>query len=124
MSEAVPTTIMQRWSLVSIEAPRPRRSDSPMQLKVEIMLEWLDENGDVVTTGRGSFEVQGVRVTRRRSPLEGDVVVDTAILRGQMAHRPVIISEVDIGDRFSVRFASLSPPSGATQARVLFRELP
>lgn len=111
-------------TLVALEPPTPRLADEPLQLKVEIVLEWLDENGDLVTTGRGSYDLQLIRVTRRRSPLEGEVIVDTPSLRAQIAHRPVVVTEVALGDRISVRLTNLTlPHETVTHARVLYREI-
>jgi hypothetical protein len=111
-------------TLVVLEPPTPRLADEPLLLKVEIVLEWLDDRGDLVTTGRGSYDVQLIRVTRRRSPLTGEVIVDTPSLTGQIAHRPVVVTEVAMGDRISVRLTNLVPPDGTVvQARVLYREI-
>jgi hypothetical protein len=109
--------------LVTLDAPTPRLADEPLQLKVELVVEWLRED-TVLTGNRGSFDLQLIRVTRRRSPLEGELVVDTPLLSGQMAHRPIVVTEMARGDRIAVRLVNLDlPDENTTHARVLYREI-
>lgn len=104
-------------------------------IKVEIVLEWLDAANAVVTSGgRGTFDVQAIRVMSRRqgapavvgaSSVVADTtvcIVDTAALTGQVAYRPIIVDEVMPGDRFTVRLTNMVN-AGASKARILYREI-
>jgi hypothetical protein len=108
--------------MVELRRPGALRGDEPVRLKVEIVLEWLDSGGDLVTTDRGSYDVQVIHVTTRRGPLSGSVIVDSVVLRGQTAHRPVVLDDVLVGDAFTVRLTNMVR-EGAFQARVLYREI-
>ena len=108
---------------VELRVPVGYHAKTPPRIKVEVVVEWLDSGGDVVTTDRGSFDVQAIRVTTRRGPLQGPIVVDSATLTGQIAHRPVVIDDVFVGDTFTVRLTNITPASGADRARVLYREI-
>ncbi len=111
----------------------PQASSKP--LKVEIVLEWVNADGTVDTTDRGTYSVAGIRVMSRaqtgptvvpNSSVAADrtmCVVDTPTVTGCIAYRPVIIDEIMPGDEFTVRLTSMTPSSGATRARVLYREI-
>lgn len=120
---------------VQLEGPGHGTNSLSKPLKVEVMLEWLNADNTVDTTDRGTFSLQAIRVMSRRqsgptvtgaSSVVADgtlCVVDSAALTGQVAYRPIIIDEIMPGDQFTVRLTSMTPSSGATKARVLYREI-
>ncbi len=121
---------------VQLEAPGIPSNGLGKPLKVEIVLEWLDASNVVVTSGgRGTFDVQAIRVMDRAQGGKYGVVgassvvadptvciVDTAALTGQIAYRPVVVDEIMPGDRFTVRLTNMVN-AGATKARVLWRTI-
>ena len=109
-------------NVVVLQPPLSTHETTPVRLKVELFLEWLDGRGSLVTTDRGSFELQVLRVVTRRAPLEGDAVIDSAVLVGQMSHRPIVVDDLLPGDRFAVRISRIARPPDAEQARILYRE--
>ena len=119
-----PQQIPASGDIVVLRAPGPDPR-TPVPLKVQILVEWLDVSDNVVTRGgRGSFDIQALHVSDRQSPLSGQFVTDSVLLRAQMAYRPIVIDEVMSGDSFSVRLINLvSPDATAVKARVLYREM-
>jgi hypothetical protein len=117
-------TIPPAAGTVELGRPGGYADDAPLRLKVEIVLEWLTSL-DVLVVGRGTYNVEALRVATRRAPLTGSVVVDSAKLTGQMAHRPVVIDDLLVGDQFTVRLTTMQPPGGggAAKARILYREI-
>lgn len=130
-----PQTLPADSILVQIKEPSGAPRGSRVPLKVEVILEWLNTDGTVDTTTRGTFSIQGIRVMDRSKEgprVAGDssvvadrtkCVVDTAALTLQVAYRPIVIDEVLPGDAFTVRLSSMVPSTGATGYRVLMREL-
>jgi hypothetical protein len=112
--------------LVVLQRPGSISGRTPIVIKVELVLEWLT-SGNAVVTGvdRGSYDIQAIRVSPRRSPLTGDMVVDSATLRQQIGHRPVIVTDVLVGDSFTAGLSNMTPPAGgsAVKARILYREI-
>lgn len=109
--------------------------DKGKSLKVEVVLEWVvNATGAVEPTGRGTFNIQGIRVVDRArsgptvigdSSVAGSptlCVVDTAAVAG-IAYRPIIIDELQAGDKFTVRLTTMVPATGGTGFRVLYREI-
>lgn len=126
--QTLPTTTVQLVGPSS--APRGAR----IPLKVEVVLEWLNSDGTVDTTARGTFDIAGIRVMERNqigpkvvgaSSVAGSTTkcaVDTATLTGQIGYRPIIIDELMVGDEFTVRLTNMVQ-AGADKARVLYREI-
>jgi hypothetical protein len=109
---------------VEIGRPWAARGSAPVRIKVEVVLEWIHTSGTVVDV-RGLYDLQVIRIAERRGPMTGSLVVDAPALTGQMAFRPVIIDDILVGDRFTVRLFNLQPPAGLSiaRARVLYREI-
>lgn len=111
--------------VVVLRAPGGGDPRVPTSLKVQVVVEWLDNSSSpVLGQGRGSFDIQAIHVTDRQSPLSGGLVTDSTVLRGQVAHRPIVIDEVMSGDSFTVRLSNLDiPHESVVRARVLYREM-
>jgi hypothetical protein len=108
-------------ALAEISRGGELRGSEPIRIKVEILLQWLDAGGAVLTGDRGKFDLQIIRVTTRRGDTTS-IVVDCAPLKAQIAYRPIIVDDILPGDAFTVRLSNMTRP-GAAQARVLYREI-
>lgn len=91
--------------------------------KVELVCQFRDDAGDVLTEDRGAFDVQLVRVVPIRGQASGSVIVDTVELKGQQANRPFVIGDVQPGDEIAIRFVSIAPVDGAYQLITYMREV-
>lgn len=77
--------------------------------KVEIVCQFRSAEGSVLTTYRGSFDVQVIRVVPIRGQSSGSIIVDTVELKGQQANRPFVVDDLQPGDEIAVRFTNVSP---------------
>jgi hypothetical protein len=107
--------------LVVLGRPGHTPTGGPVRIKVEIVVEWLDGDDERIG-GRGTFDVQAIRVSELRTFSEL-LVVDSPVLPGQMAYRPIIIDDILVGDRFGVRLSNIDAPAEAEKARVFYREI-
>jgi hypothetical protein len=113
------------FSLAELTRPRSQPGASAVRIKIEIVLEWLDdrEPPEVLSGDRGSYDLQAIRVTTRRgNATDGNIIVDSTTLRGQIAHRPVVLDDILVGDAFTVRLTNMAR-DGAEKARLLYREI-
>lgn len=88
-------------------------------VEVELVVLFLDMAGVIVTTGRGSFDVNILRIVD--APSAATIVVDSAPVSA-VGGRPLLIDDMRVGDQFGVRLSNIVVPMNATAMRILYKE--
>lgn len=105
----------------------PHSAQYGLALKLEIVCEWLDAAGAVVSPGTNTFDATPILIGARESVspslLSGNAVIDGATMTGLETHKAYLLqSELMSGDRFTVRFTNMTR-GGAAALRCLYREV-
>ena len=109
-------------TLKKVDPPDKIGNIVPRGVQLEIVVEWLTSAG-VIVAGAGSFTLRVVKVIYRGwlNP-KTSIVVDSAAVSGQ-GSRPILISDMRVGDEFAVRITGITAPATTDKYRVLYREV-
>ena len=104
-------------ALLAILAHPTGEVDKPF--KVLVVVEWLDVLGDVVV-GAGEYTAAGILVVDRA--LTANEIVVTSKTINNIGSRPLVITDLNAGDKFTVRLTDITAPGASTHLRVLYQE--
>lgn len=83
---------------------------APAKSRVLLWGEFVDAAGARVTSGRGSFDLQPIRV-------QGSVVLDAPVITGARAYEPYVLDHVQSASALAPRVLNVLEPAGAVSLR-------
>lgn len=104
-------------------AKAPHAATQPYQPpRIEMFFEFRDANNALVVLGSSDI------VPLRRLKREFDDATTYSFhggptLSGQKAARTFVLTDVDVGDEFGIRFSAITAPATSTQIWLYYREL-